>query len=181
LKQEIRIIGGQYRGKKLSFPDIEGLRPTPDRVRETVFNWLMHEIRGARCLDAFAGSGALGLEAFSRGAAQVILVEQSPLAHANLHKIITAFNSPILKLLKMDARAYLQSCKEQFDIVFLDPPFAQNYLPQCIQELTQKDILVPGGLVYLESPTAIALDEQSWKTVKLKKAGQVIYGLFEKL
>ncbi|CAM4467953.1 MAG: Ribosomal RNA small subunit methyltransferase D [Legionella sp.] len=181
MKQEIRIIGGQYRGKKLHFPEIEGLRPTPDRVRETVFNWLMHDIRGARCLDAFAGSGALGFEAFSRGAAQVVFVEQSPQAHANLHKIITSFNSPILKLLKMDARAYLQSCKEQFDIIFLDPPFAQNYLPQCIQELTQKNILVPRGLVYLESPTAIELDEQSWRTVKLKKSGQVVYGLFEKL
>ena len=103
MKQEIRIIGGQYRGKKLQFPNVEGLRPTPDRVRETLFNWLMHDIRDARCLDAFAGSGALGLEAFSRGASQVVFIEQAPLAQANLQKIIQAFNSPILKLLKVPA------------------------------------------------------------------------------
>jgi 16S rRNA (guanine966-N2)-methyltransferase len=180
LKQEIRIIGGQYRGKKLHFPNIEGLRPTPDRVRETLFNWLMHDIRDARCLDAFAGSGALGLEAFSRGASQVILVEQSPQAHANLQKIIHAFNSPIVKLLKMDAQHYLQTSKEQFDIIFLDPPFAHNYLPQCIADLAQNDILVQGGLVYLESPTPIEMDEKQWQQIKLKQAGQVLYGLFKK-
>lgn len=181
MKQEIRIIGGQYRGKKLHFPNIENLRPTPDRVRETLFNWLMHDIRGARCLDAFAGSGALGLEAFSRGASQVVFIEHSSLAHTNLQKIITVFNNPILKLLKMDARNYLQTSKEQFDIIFLDPPFAHNYLPQCINDLAQKNILVSKGLLYLESPTVIHLDEKLWQTIKLKKAGQVIYGLFKKL
>lgn len=87
MKQVVRIIGGLYRGKKLHFPDVEGLRPTPDRVRETLFNWLMHDIREARCLDAFAGSGALGLEAFSRGAARVVFLEQSPKAYAHLQKI----------------------------------------------------------------------------------------------
>lgn len=180
MKQEIRIIGGQYRGKKLHFPNVEGLRPTPDRVRETLFNWLMHDIRDARCLDAFAGSGALGLEAFSRGASQVVLVEKSPQAHANLQKIIHAFNSPILKLLNMDAQNYLQTSKDQFDLIFLDPPFAHNYLPQCITDLAQNDILVQGGLVYLESPTSIDMDEKQWQQIKLKQAGQVLYGLFKK-
>lgn len=181
MKHEIRIIGGLYRGKKLQFPDVDGLRPTPDRVRETLFNWLMHQIRDARCLDAFAGSGALGLEAFSRGAAQVVLIEQSPQAHANLQKIINSFNSPTLKLVKTDARQYLQSSKEQFDIIFLDPPFAQDYLPECIAHIAQHEILVPGGLLYLESPTAIQMDEHQWRQIKLKQAGQVLYGLFEKL
>jgi 16S rRNA (guanine966-N2)-methyltransferase len=181
VKQVIRIIGGLYRGKKLYFPDLEGLRPTPDRVRETLFNWLMHCIRDARCLDAFAGSGALGLEAFSRGAAQVVFLEQSPLAYANLHKTITAFNSPKLKLLKTNALDYLHHGQEEFDIIFLDPPFAQNYLPQCMANLTERHLLKRGGLVYLESDTAIQLDEQQWRQVKLKKAGQVMYGLFEKL
>lgn len=86
MKQTVRIIGGKYRGKKLYFPESEGLRPTPDRVKETLFNWLMHDIQGARCLDAFAGSGALGFEAYSRGASRVVLVESSPNACANLKK-----------------------------------------------------------------------------------------------
>lgn len=181
MKQEIRIIGGLYRGKKLQFPDLQGLRPTSDRIRETLFNWLMHDIRDARCLDAFAGSGALGFEAFSRGASRVVFIEQAPLAHTNLQKIITSFQSPLLNLVKADARDYLQTTKEQFDIIFLDPPFALNYLPQCVAALAQNDILVAGGLLYMESPAAIEMDEKKWRQIKLKQAGQVIYGLFEKL
>ncbi|HHT0592531.1 TPA: 16S rRNA (guanine(966)-N(2))-methyltransferase RsmD [Legionella anisa] len=181
MKQSIRIIGGLYRGKKLHFPDVEGLRPTPDRVRETLFNWLMHDTREARCLDAFAGSGALGLEAFSRGAARVVFLEQSPKAYTHLQKIIASFNSPKLKLLQTDAVEYLQRNQEQFDIIFLDPPFAQNYLPQCISNITQSNILKPGGLVYIESPIAIQLDEKHWRQIKQKQAGQVVYSLFEKL
>lgn len=181
MKQIIRIIGGLYRGKKLHFPDVEGLRPTPDRVRETLFNWLMHDIREARCLDAFAGSGALGLEAFSRGATRVVFLEQSPKAYAHLQKIIASFNSSKLKLLHTDAVQYLQRKQEEFDIIFLDPPFAQNYLLQCISNISQSNILKPGGLVYLESPTAIQLDEKHWQQIKQKQAGQVVYSLFEKL
>lgn len=181
MKQEIRIIGGLYRGKKLHFPEVDGLRPTPDRVRETLFNWLMNDIRDARCLDAFAGSGALGFEAFSRGASQVVFIEKSPAASTNLNKIIDAFNSPSLKLLKTDTLHYLQQSKEQFDIIFLDPPFAQNYLPECLAHIAQNDILVRGGLLYIEAPTAIELDATHWRQIKLKQAGQVMYGLFEKL
>ncbi|MGC1182153.1 16S rRNA (guanine(966)-N(2))-methyltransferase RsmD [Legionella sp.] len=181
MKQEIRIIGGQYRGKKLHFPNVEGLRPTPDRVRETVFNWLMHDVRNALCLDAFAGSGALGLEAFSRGAAQVTFIEKSSPTHANLKKIILSFNNPILKLIKTDACTYLQNSNEQFDIIFLDPPFAQNYLPQCIAHIAQNNLLIQGGLLYLESPTTITLEDKQWRQIKFKQSGQVFYGLFEKL
>jgi len=181
VKQVIRIIGGMYRGKKLHFPDVEGLRPTPDRVRETLFNWLMHDIREAHCLDAFSGSGALGLEAFSRGAARVVFLEQSPKAHASLQKIIAAFNSPKLKLLQTDAVQYLQRVQEEFDIIFLDPPFAQTYLPQCIAHIAQSNILKRGGLVYVESPSMLHLDEKIWRQIKLKQAGQVVYALFEKL
>ncbi|KTD59998.1 16S rRNA (guanine(966)-N(2))-methyltransferase RsmD [Legionella shakespearei] len=181
MKQIIRIIGGQYRGKKLSFPEVEGLRPTPDRVRETLFNWLMNDVRDARCLDAFAGSGALGLEAFSRGASQVVFIEQSPQAHANLQKMITQFNSPKLTLIKADTLNYLQQSTEQFDLIFLDPPFAQNYIPDCLDHIVKNKLLVQGGLVYIESPTLITPDEHQWRQIKLKQAGQVIYGLFEKL
>lgn len=180
MKQVIRIIGGLYRGKKLHFPDVEELRPTPGRVRETLFNWLMYDIKEARCLDAFAGSGALGLEAFSRGAKRVVFLEQSPHAHANLKKTITDFNSPKLKLIHTDALSYLQESQDEFDIIFLDPPFAQNYLPQCISNITQSHVLKPGGLIYLESASLVQLDDIHWRQIKLKKAGQVVYGLFEK-
>lgn len=181
MKQVIRIIGGLYRGKKIQFPELEGLRPTPDRVKETLFNWLMNDIKDARCLDAFAGSGALGLEAFSRGASQIVLIEQSPLAYSNLHKISSQFNSNKIKLIKADTLIYLQNCTEQFDIIFLDPPFAKGYIPQCLELITQNQLLVQGGLVYIESPTPIEPDPQYWRQIKLKQAGQVLFGLFQKL
>lgn len=181
MKQIIRIIGGLYRGKKIHFPAVEGLRPTPDRVKETLFNWLMHDIKDARCLDAFAGSGSLGFEAFSRGAAKVVMVEQSSTAHGNLQKIIQQFNSPNLKLIKGDARHYLQQAKEQFDLIFLDPPFAEDYLPVCIQSIVKNNLLTQGGLLYLETPDNIELPIEQWKVIKSKRAGQVISSLFEKL
>ena len=181
MKQEIRIIGGLYRGKKIHFPSVEGLRPTPDRVKETLFNWLMHDVRDARCLDAFAGSGSLGFEAFSREASQVVFVEQSTAAHSNLQKIIRQFNSPKLKLIKGDARSYLQQSVEQYDLIFLDPPFADDYLPSCITSIIKNQLLKSGGLLYLETPVKIELDSNEWKLIKSKVAGQVVSSLFEKL
>ncbi|MBA2650207.1 MAG: 16S rRNA (guanine(966)-N(2))-methyltransferase RsmD [Legionella sp.] len=180
MKPGIRIIGGLYKGKKLPFPDIEGLRPTPNRIRETLFNWLMQDIRGARCLDAFAGSGALGLEAFSRGASYVTFIEQSPLAYANLSKLICDFHSPHLLLIKADTLHYLQTNPASFDLIFLDPPFSKNLLPECLETIIKHNILVKGGLLYLESPQAFDLDESQWGLLKRKQAGQVVYGLFEK-
>lgn len=181
MKQTIRIIGGQFRGKKLQFPAIEGLRPTPDRVRETLFNWLMHDIRGARCLDAFAGSGALGFEAYSRGAANVTLLETDASAYANLHKLVLSFNSPKLTVKKTDAQEFLKQSTRQFNIIFLDPPFAKNYLPQCLETLAHSEVLISGGLLYLESADEITMDEGIWQQIKLKKAGQVVYGLYKKI
>lgn len=180
MKQTIRIIGGQYRGKKLQFPDIEGLRPTPDRVRETLFNWLMHSIRDARCLDAFAGSGALGFEAFSRGAGKVVLVEHAMTAYTNLHNIASSFKSPHLTVIKTDALLYIQNVREQFDIVFLDPPFSQSHLLECIALLADSPVLVEGGLLYIESPIEIELDTTVWEPIKAKKAGHVFYALHKK-
>ncbi len=180
MNQSIRIIGGQFRGKKLSFPAIEGLRPTPSSVRETLFNWLMHTIHEARCLDAFAGSGALGFEAFSRGASNVVLVEQAPIVYAHLKKIVTAFNSPKLTLINKDACAFMQQARAQFDIILLDPPFTQNHLPACITILENTPLLAPSGLLYIESPHEMALNPKLWEQVKLKKAGQVFYGLYKK-
>ena len=180
MKQTIRIIGGQFRGKKLHFPAVDGLRPTPDRVRETLFNWLMHDIRDARCLDAFAGSGALGFEAYSRGAANVMLLEKNPSVYANLLSLASTFNTSKLCIKKADACEFLQKTKERFNIIFLDPPFAKNYLPLCLETLTHSDILIKDGLLYIESPHEVALDQAIWQQIKLKHAGQIVYGLYKK-
>jgi 16S rRNA (guanine966-N2)-methyltransferase len=180
VKQTVRIIGGQYRGKKIHFPAIEGLRPTPDRVKETLFNWLMHDIKGARCLDAFAGSGALGFEAFSRGAQQVVFVDPSLQAYINLKQIASSFNSNKLTVIHDKAENYFQNTAERFDIIFLDPPFAQNVLPQCLDTLACSDLLTPGGLVYIESAMTPEINTFYWRECKSKQAGQVYFSLYEK-
>jgi 16S rRNA (guanine966-N2)-methyltransferase len=181
MNQTIRIIGGKFRGKKLHFPNIEGLRPTPDRVRETVFNWLMHDIRGARCLDAFAGSGALGFESFSREASKVILLEQEPSTYANLVKIVNSFRSSNLLVKKTNTCEFLQKTAEEFDIIFLDPPFKKDFLPQCLEIITHSPILISGGLLYIEASNELILNPLNWQTLKIKTAGAVVYGLYRKL
>jgi 16S rRNA (guanine966-N2)-methyltransferase len=180
VNQCVRIIGGQYRGKKISFPEIEGLRPTPDRVKETLFNWLMNEIRGARCIDAFAGSGSLGFEALSRNASQVVMIESSPKAFKSLTQAALAFNRPELKVINVDALSYLRNTKEPFDIIFLDPPFKENYFEECLDIISTGSSLAQGGLLYVESPVEMSLDEEIWSLRKSKKAGQVFYALFER-
>lgn len=181
MKQVVRIIGGIYRGKKIQFPAVAGLRPTSDRVKETVFNWLMHDIRGSRCLDAFAGSGSLGLEAFSRGAAQVTFIEQSKEAYVNLQKILQSFDNPKLQLIHEDANQFLKNNSQAFDIVFLDPPFALNYLPECLDTLFKNNNLIKNGLVYVESPQLIEVNEMQWQILKSKQTGQIFYCLLKKL
>lgn len=180
MNQVIQIIGGLYRGKKIAFPDAEHLRPTPNRVRETLFNWLMHDIKNARCLDAFAGSGALGLEAFSRGAAKVTFVEQAPTVFAHLKKISKQFASSKLHIVKDDFLSYVSASADAFDIVFLDPPFSLNYIPQCLDAIFESKLLANEGLVYIEAPTTVVINEQQWLQIKSKKAGQVVYGLLKK-
>lgn len=180
MKSCVRIIGGLYRGKKISFPDIDGLRPTPDRIKETLFNWLMNDIRGARCLDAFSGSGALGFEALSRGAACVTMCELSPLAYNALRRTAQTFNRPELTIINADARNCLKTPREPWDIIFLDPPFKENYLAEIIAIIETTNCLGKHGLLYIESPTEVLLDEHLWHRRKFKKAGQVFYALFEK-
>jgi len=179
LKQEIRIIGGLYRGKKLQFPVQEGLRPTPDRVRETLFNWLMPYIRGAHCLDAFAGSGALGFEAYSRGAASVLFLEYATPVLAQLKKSIALFPAVGLDVLQIDSREYLLKANKKFDLIFLDPPFAQNYLEDCIQVIAQRNLLNIGGFLYTESAQPLMLAPEFWHPHRAKKAGQVHYALWQ--
>ena len=181
MKQEIRIISGLYRGKKIPFPLVDGLRPTSDRIKETLFNWLMHRVREAHCLDAFAGSGSLGLEAFSRGAAKVVFVEQSPRAHANLQRIVSQFNSPKLDLVKDNTLHYLQEVHTPFDLIFLDPPFSLKLIPQCLSYLINGNLINQGGLVYIESQEEVEVDKTQWQLIKLNRSGHVVYGLLEKL
>ena len=178
MQATVRIIGGNYRGKKLSFSAHASLRPTPARIRETLFNWLMHDIRKAACLDAFAGSGALGFEAFSRGAAQVTLIEQEPSAYQNLKNTAHAFSPQALTVLQKNTLNYLKKTGDSYDIIFLDPPFDSNLVFLCVQMLEQRPVLKPGGLLYIESAVAPVLNPVIWDCLQLKKAGQVFYGLY---
>jgi 16S rRNA (guanine966-N2)-methyltransferase len=181
MKSVVRIIGGHHRGKKIHFPDTLSLRPTPSRVRETLFNWLMHSIHGTRCLDAFAGSGALGFEAWSRGAGHVTFIEQSPTAFLNLKKQALAFKSSTLEPIQTDALTYLTHTHEQFNLIFLDPPFDKPaLLNNSISLLEERNILLEQGLIYTESAQPITLNPAHWETLKEKKAGLIYYSLHQK-
>ncbi len=179
-RNQLRIIGGDWRGRKLDFPDAQGLRPTPDRVRETLFNWLMPVIRGARCLDLFAGSGALGLEALSRGAAEVVLVDSQPQVIAALQKNLDLLQAGTrAQLQQRDARQYLAHCNDGFDVIFLDPPYHQGLLQPCIDSLYEQNALSRQGYLYFESNRNEALPHlpAAWTIQRQKTAGQVGYYL----
>ncbi len=175
---ELRIVGGQWRSRRLGFPALPGLRPTPDRVRETLFNWLAPIIEGARCLDLFAGSGALGLEALSRGAAGVVFVERD-------HRAARALRSNLAKLgttaevHEADAMDWLQHTTPQpFNIVLLDPPFGLGLLDPVCATLAASGWLAAEAMVYLESEPGLHLQLPTGMTVvRDKRAGQVAYRL----
>ena len=162
-KGTVRIIGGRWRGRKLHVPDLPGLRPCSDRSRETLFNWLQPWIAGAACADLFAGSGALGLEAASRGAASVELVEISPLAIASLVDSIKSLDAGNVKLHRGDALQWLAQVQpDSLDIVFVDPPFESGLLAGVLKRIAESSCVRPGGFVYVESPArlpAARLDE----------------------
>ncbi len=177
---EVRIIGGQWRGRKLSFPDGEGLRPTMDRVRETLFNWLQRDIADARCLDLFSGSGALGFEALSRFAAEVVMLDKNPQAIKMIRNNLSLLNAHNAQPLQIDARAYLQQANiGQFDIVFLDPPFYQQLVGLFCQLLDQSACLSEQAIIYIEMEKNIPLPElpEPWRVEKNKTAGQLAYYL----
>ncbi len=178
---QLRIIGGQWRGRRLSFPDVEGLRPTPDRVRETLFNWLAPVIVGARCLDLFAGSGALGLEALSRGAAEVTFVDRDPRVILQLKEHIQTLHAECAQLVQADTLAWLQSPQreQRFDIVFLDPPFGLGWLEPCCKSLEERGWLSPSAYIYLESEQTLGAPTlpANWRLKRSQKAGQVGYHL----
>ncbi len=185
---QLRIIGGQWRGRKLSFADGDGLRPTMDRVRETLFNWLQAEIAGARCLDMFSGSGALGFEALSRYAAQVVMIDKNPQAVRAIRNNLKLLDTDKAQLLQMDARAYLNSLikdsdtNKKFDIVFLDPPFNKDLVGSFCQLLAQADCLSEQASIYIELEKKNPLPDlpENWRVIKEKKAGQLAYYLIVK-
>jgi 16S rRNA (guanine966-N2)-methyltransferase len=175
----VRIIGGRWRGKRIPVPDLPGLRPTPDRVRETLFNWLAPVIGGSGVLDLFAGTGALGLEAASRGAREVLLVERDRGAADRLRETAAALAPDRLAVVEADALAWLRSPSRPFDIVFLDPPYDAGLLQAAMRGLEAGGWLAPGAFIYLEAPAEAgppALPE-GWKLHRSGRAGAVGYHL----
>jgi len=180
----VRIIGGQWRGTRLPVPDIPGLRPSGDRSRETLFNWLQMHIHGAHCVDLFAGSGVLGLEAASRGAADVVLVENSRQAAQDLRASLKRLNAERVEVIEADAITWLANCDPQtMDIVFIDPPFGTGLETRSLELLTVGDCVSPGGFAYIETAReAPAITPvPGWEIAKEKTLGEVRMQLLKKV
>jgi 16S rRNA (guanine966-N2)-methyltransferase len=176
----LRIVAGIWRSRLLEIADVEGLRPTSERVRETLFNWMTPHVRGARCLDLCAGTGALGIEALSRGASQVVFVEKEPCAVAMLRSNIASLNTIAAEIHPVDARRYLENADTgRFDIVFLDPPFAEDMLDELCRLLLEYGMLATDARIYLELDRQKPQPElpQGWRALKNKTAGNVRYML----
>jgi 16S rRNA (guanine966-N2)-methyltransferase len=176
----LRIVAGKWRSRLLDIADVPGLRPTSERIRETLFNWLAPTIQGARCLDLFAGTGALGLEALSRGARQVTFVEKSAVAARVLRANAEMLDADGAGVLQADAFEFLDSATgEAYDVVFLDPPFATDMLGDLCRLLDEAAVLAGGSLVYLEDDGARPQIEfpPDWSLLKSKTAGNVRYSL----
>lgn len=179
-RNQLRIIGGRWRSRRLAFPDVPGLRPTPDRVRETVFNWLQEVIAGARCLDLFAGSGALGFEAASRGAGEVVLVDREHKVVERLRENARLLGATSVQVVQTDALRYLNEKPAQpFDIVFLDPPFGHNVLAPACRALEANGWLRDQARVYMEAEKILNISDipANWRILRSKIAGQVGYHL----
>lgn len=178
-KNRFRIIAGEWRGRRFAFPEGTDIRPSPDRVRETLFNWLTPVIEGALCLDLFAGSGALGLEALSRGAAQVLFVDKDPFVTAMIGKHLETVRCPRGRVICRNAMAFLSTPPENlFDVIFLDPPFRQELISGALQKLTTENWVRDGGLVYLECEADLQLDLPSgWQLIRSGRAGKVQFHL----
>ena len=180
----VRIIGGEWRGRKLNFPEIEGLRPTPDRVRETLFNWLQGYLPGARCLDLFSGSGALGIEALSRGVASVTFVDQATEVVSQLRSninLLKAQNAEIIAASALDWLDRRQPDQEpRYDLVFMDPPFHKGLVAPICEMLERRSLLREEAMIYIETEKSLTLDTlpANWVIHREKAAGQVAYRLF---
>jgi 16S rRNA (guanine966-N2)-methyltransferase len=180
---QLRIIGGEWGSRKLTFPDAPGLRPTPDRVRETLFNWLATHIEGARVLDVFTGSGALFFEALSRGASKGLALDNSAAAIASLRQNLTMLGCTTGQLSHTDSLRHLETqAAEPFDVVFLDPPFHQNLLASACALLESRGWLAENAWIYTESETPPSTTglPGTWRLHREKKAGQVYYALWQR-
>jgi len=175
----LRIIGGEWRGRKVRFPPGAAIRPTPDRVRETVFNWLQADVPGSRCLDLYAGSGSLGLEALSRGARQVVFVDHDRAVTRHLRETLAELRCDRGQVIHSDAMGYLAAGAAPFDIVFLDPPYAGHLLAETCRRIEAAGWLRPGGVVYLEDAASEGPPElpAGWTLLRSKRAGEVGYHL----
>ena len=177
----IRLISGKWRGKKLPVKDKEGLRPTTDRTKETLFNWLMHDIRDANCLDCFSGSGSLAFEALSRYAKNVLLLERDKQVVEQLKENITTLKVTNANVIETDSINYLQQAATQkFDIVFIDPPFNKGLVSPCCQALEENEYLTTKALIYIEMEAQSNTAEipNNWHLLKEKSTGQVTYQLY---
>jgi len=184
---QLRIIGGKWRGRKLNFANAEGLRPTGDRIRETLFNWLAPVITDAHCLDLFAGSGVLGIEALSRGASSATLVEKNHAAIALLQQNCSQLNIDHAEIIQADAIHWLTQLKPTgsgsirvYDVIFLDPPFATALLQPCCDLLNQHGLLADNAYIYIEtsSQQPAPATPPSWNSLREKTSGQVTYRLY---
>ncbi|WP_028302996.1 16S rRNA (guanine(966)-N(2))-methyltransferase RsmD [Oceanospirillum maris] len=182
-KNQLRIVGGEWRGRKLPFPDGEGLRPTGDRMRETLFNWLNFELFGRRVLDLFAGSGALGLEALSRGAKSAVFLDNHSGVIRQIRENLTTLKCENADVAQGDALSWIASQHDAFDLIFLDPPFGKGLLAPVCQALDAQGVINDRALIYLEAEkhfdfSDIPLD---WQLKKEKRAGQVICRLYQRI
>ena len=183
MSNKLRIIGGDWRSRCITFIDAPGLRPTPVRVRETLFNWLRDDIIASRCLDLYAGSGALGFEAASRGAKSVTQVENNALACRALKENAIALAAEQVKIVQSDVMRYLAGEAETFDVIFIDPPFAMGLAAQTCQWLEDKGWLSKHAKIYVEVESTLKLEgmPENWRLLKSKVAGEVGYHLFARV
>lgn len=207
MKNKLRIIGGDWRSRQLSFVDAPGLRPTPARVRETLFNWLQYDVVGKQCLDLYAGSGALGFEAASRGAKSVVQVENNAQACRCLKDNAIALSAGQITIVQSDVLRYLSGDAQAFDLVFLDPPFGLNMAVQTCKQLEANGWLAKHAKIYVETerhfdfscgasmprtlpggstmqiggPADLSGMPENWRQLKSKSAGEVSYHLFERV
>lgn len=178
MRNKVRIIGGEWRSRVLTFPSDADLRPTPDRVRETLFNWLGQDMSGKRCLDLFAGSGAMGFEAASRGAAEVVMVESNPEVLKALKANLQKLGAEQIELVAMDALKFIDSDRHRFDVIFLDPPYRLGLLPSLLPKLHSH--LAQEGLVYLENDSS-SESGADWHVWRKGRAGRAHYQLLKSL
>jgi len=176
---QVRIIGGKWRGKKLKFPDIETLRPTPDAVRETLFNWLMQKVHGSTCLDLFAGSGAIGFEALSRGAKHVVMVDNNKAVVKQLIKNVEALKVDNVTVIQASAPENISLQDQAFDLIFLDPPFNKGLVKACCDWVVKENLMNENTLIYIEAEKGLKPlpIPNEWEILKSKVAGEVAYFL----